>query len=202
MKLRNCLFSLFTVMCFIAFSGSLSSCSEKDDDEKQEQIDVIVNIDVAEGKLALRPLINWDATVADVNEHMEKYFSSDVIVQNDGKIIHDTLMVEYYLKSYIIEDYNMSVIFFFNDSEGKEYHSNQFIYYGSNDIKQLKDELLRLGFSYLGFECVDEANGDNWYYLSPDKKSIGQIIIWNGYSAWSLIFSSYDENDLKDLIKD
>lgn len=195
MKNKNSFLVAIAFVCVIAFSVCLSSCSDKDDNNDQEQLSVVVGIDVTEGSFELRPLINWNATADDVDKHVGKYYSSDCLANYGGEIIYDTILKSY-VKVFTITD-SLYSYFYFNDVQGQDYCANQFYYYGSNDVEHLKDKLLRQGFSFMGYVDTEvDGYGFNWCYSSRDKKTLAQITTWDGYNSWSLAFSPYIEEDL------
>lgn len=191
--MKNRISFLVAFAVLFVFPVCLISCSEKEDD-RQEQTVYVINVDVAGGSLSLKPFTDWSATVADADNHMRKTYGG-CQVENEGQMEYDSIN-RLYFKAYTIVD-SVYSMFYFEDSIGKKYIGNQFCCYASNDIEEVKNNLLRQGFIFMGYtdytEHGDDGMGFNWCYGSRDKKTMCQVTDWADYDAWGLFFSRYFE---------
>lgn len=187
------------MMCVIAFSVSLGSCEKNDADQIDDEYSLSLNVDTNGVNYTIRPLLDWGATLADVEKYMVKNYP-DWEVEDDGKLVYDSIWDRWIL---YYGCNRMTVYFFFKDEKGSSLIMTQYLCDGSNDIKRIQDELVRLGFIYKGLLYWDYLPDDLTYlYFSADEKLEVQLGVNNneGDDFWVINFQPTDKNDLNQLI--
>ena len=199
MNKKVSLHAALIMMCVIAFSVSLGSCEKNDADQIDDEYSLSLNVDTNGVNFTIRPLLDWGATVADVEKYMAKNYPSWE-VEDDGKLVYDSTVVSW-LKSYSCNDIYM--YFFFKDEAGNGFCMIEFDFYGKNNIKQLQDECVRLGLKYKGLLYWEEVPYLlSYHYLSADEKLEVNLFFENfdDEDYWGISFQSLDKDDQNHLV--
>lgn len=198
MNKKLTLHAALAVMCSVAFSVCVGSCDKNDIDNHEAENSFSLTVDTNGVKFTLVPLIDWNATLADVDEYMAKNFP-DCKIDNDGKLRYNS-NDKRWTRFYSSE--NLSVDFYFNEASGRDLAMMDFFSYVPGDINSIRDELVRSGFKYKGLLYYDYIPDYlNSFYLSADEKLEVQLY-WenNNNKGWGICFQPTDLSDYNHLI--
>lgn len=187
------------LMCAIAFSVCLGSCDKAEVNHDDDDNSLSLIVDTNGVKFTIVPYLNWGASLTDAENYMNKYYP-DCIVLDDGELLYDSICDKWII---YYECNGMDISFLFDDEKGSSLIMTEYYYYGSNDIKRIQDELVRLGFNYKGLLYWDYLPDDLTYlYFSADEKLEVQVGVNNNEEEdfWVLSFQPIDKNDLNYLI--
>ena len=187
------------MMCVFAFSVSLGSCDKKDADHSDDEYSLSLNVDTNGVNVTIKPLLDWGATLADVETFMAKNYPTWE-VEDEGKLLYDSIWGDWMI---FYGCNRMTACFYFDDETGNNLIMTEYFWDGSNDIKRIQDELVRFGFIYKGLLYWDYLPDDLTYlYFSADEKLEVQVGVNNDDSDdyWVINFQPTDKNDLNQLI--
>ena len=203
MKAKNIFLAALTTICAIAMTGSLSSCSDSDDDNNGVPPKPIFQITVntpSGTTYVLKPYMEWTNTLTDIEKYMSENYP-DWTDEHDGKLTADKYYPSQWNRSFCKGF--MHNAYAFADDKGVEYKLVAYTFYGSTYVKNIQEQLTQFGYTYKGKLISDNFDADACYlYLSQDESIEAQISVWEKEGGrWSLSFQPLDKDDLQYLEK-
>ena len=199
MKSKDFLHVALAVMCAVAFSVCVDSCDKNDINKSNDENSLSFVVDTNGVSLAIRPMINWDATSAELDEFMTRNYPDMEILEGE-KLYYDSLC-DCWRSTY--SNNNLNIDFLFGDEQGNDCKMMAFHLDVTGDIEKIREELVRAGLKYKGLVYYDDYPVDMTYlYLSADEQLEVQLYTNNdgGEGYWGISFQPTDKDDFNSII--
>ena len=144
----------------------------------------------------LKPYIQWGASLADVEDYMQKNYA-DWVDTTDGTLVYYDGMGKWY-KTYMCGAFMTR--YYFSHPDGRDLEFTEYVYFGTTGLDAICVEVVRNGFIYQGELRYPDYNAQVCYmYLSSDRALEVQTAGWED-GSWSLDFQPTDSADFQYLV--
>lgn len=162
-----------------------------------------INITTKEGSYNLIPMIDFDASIADIRNYMAQNYA-DWEAREGGALLKDSIndSIYYWYTSYIKD--SLKVFYYFDDAEGLGYNTVRYSHNSSTDVTPLLRELTRNGLIYVGHaEVPYEEISSNYVFIPHNRNYLVMLQTWTMFGgSWSLDITGYDEEFIEELSRD
>ncbi len=159
-----------------------------------------LNITTQEGSYSLIPMIDFDASYADIRNYMAENYA-DWEAREGGALLKDSIdeSIYYWYTSYIKD--SLKVFYYFDDAEGLEYNTVRYSHNSSTDVAPLLRELTRNGLIYVGHaEVPYEEISSNYVFIPHNRNYLIMLQTWTMFGgSWSLDITGYDEEFIEEV---